>query len=203
MQLFISELLSSIIQIILFSLIPCIWWIATARKEQSFLKWIGLRKSESKSSLQLYIWIILTIIGFWLVGIVGLDSLKDVSTATSIYTGKGLYVLPAIVVYAVFHTSLSEEILFRGFLLKRLSNKFGFAIGNAIQALLFGLLHGALFIAEAGEGRALVLIVFTGLIAWAMGYINEKEADGSIIPSWMIHAVTNIISGLCSALSAI
>jgi len=32
-----------------------------------------------------------------------------------------------------------------------------------------------------------------------MGYINEKKADGSILPSWSIHAIANIFSGVCSA----
>lgn len=203
MQMLISEVLSSVIQVVIFSLIPCIWWFVTARKKQNFFQWIGMKKFGGEKSLQNAGWIVLTIIGFELVGAVELYSLNDVSTATSIYSGMGLSALPAIIVYAVFHTSLSEEILFRGFLLKRIGNKFGFAIGNAIQALLFGLLHGALFITEAGVVRALLLVIFTGAIAWVMGYINEKKANGSICPSWIIHGVTNIISGVCSAFTMI
>ena len=42
----------------------------------------------------------------------------------------------------MIQTGLSEEILFRGFLGKRLIAKFGFAVGNVVQGLLFGTLHG-------------------------------------------------------------
>ena len=44
MNLFINKVISSILQIILFAIIPFIWWCITARKQQSFTKWIGLKK---------------------------------------------------------------------------------------------------------------------------------------------------------------
>ena len=40
---------------------------------------------------------------------------------------------------------------------------------------------------------------FTAAIAWTMGYINEKKADGSVYPRWLIHGATNILSGIFSA----
>lgn len=46
MNLFINKVISSILQIILFAIIPFIWWCITARKQQSFTKWIGLKKIE-------------------------------------------------------------------------------------------------------------------------------------------------------------
>ena len=46
---------------------------------------------------------------------------------------------------------------------------------------------------------AVIILVFTAMIAWAMGYINEKKANGSIIPSWIIHTIANIFSGVCAA----
>ena len=56
MSLLLSKLLSSIIQIIVFSLIPFIWWLVTARKECSFFEWIGLKKMGGKDSKPL-LWI--------------------------------------------------------------------------------------------------------------------------------------------------
>lgn len=44
MSKFLNELISSILQIILFSLIPFIWWLTTARHKESFFSWIGLKK---------------------------------------------------------------------------------------------------------------------------------------------------------------
>ena len=130
-----------------------------------------------------------------------LYSMKGVEMATSEFAGLGIGALPAILVYAILNTALSEEILFRGFLLKRISNRFGFVAGNLIQGAMFGLLHGVMFFSSVGAVKAVVIIAFTGIIGMFMGYVNEKKAGGSIIPSWCIHALANIFSGACAAFS--
>ena len=104
-----------------------------------------------------------------------------------------------ILIYAILKTGLAEEIVFRGFLLKRISNKFGFAAGNLIQSLLFGIMHGIFFFNTVGVAKAVLIILFTGTIGWVMGFINEKKAGGSILPSWFVHSSANIFSGICSA----
>ena len=78
---------------------------------------------------------------------------------------------------------MCESCLVSGFFLKRLSSKFGFWIGNFIQSMVFGLLHGAMFISKIHPGKAFLILAFTGMIAWCMGYANEKKAGGSIFPS--------------------
>ena len=47
---FINELVGAIAQVLVFSLIPFIWWMITARKKENFFSWIGLKKIEHKSS---------------------------------------------------------------------------------------------------------------------------------------------------------
>ena len=74
---------------------------------------------------------------FVILGTFDLYMLKDVQLATSKFSGLGVKAIPAVIVYAVFNTSMPEEILFRGFLLKRLSNKFGFTVSNIIQKQLY------------------------------------------------------------------
>ena len=161
MNLIISKLISSVIQIILFTIIPFIWWLITARKECSFLKWIGLKKAEvSKNKTML--WIVCISAAFLILSVVILIFLKGVETATSDFSSLGMSAIPAILIYAIFNTALPEEILFRGFLLKRISNRFGFNAGNAIQALLFGLMHGIMFISSVGVLLAIIVILFTG-----------------------------------------
>ena len=110
-------------------------------------------------------------IAFVLLGALTLYLLQDIQTAASEFAGMGAQAIPAIIVYAVFNTAFSEEILFRGFLLKRLNSRFGFSVANAIQAFFFGLLHGIMFFSLAGAGKAILIILFTSLIAWLMGYI--------------------------------
>lgn len=197
MELFISKIISSVVEIVLFTAIPFIWWLVTARKERKFGQWIGLKKPAGGKETVLAVIIISA--AFLLVGGYSLYIVKDIETATSDFSGLGITALPAILVYAVFNTSFPEEILFRGFLLKRLANKFGFAFANTVQALIFGAIHAVMFFSLTGIVKAALILVLTGTIAWFMGYVNEKKADGSIIPSWIIHAFANIFSGLCAA----
>ena len=199
MELFINKLVSSIVQIIIFAIIPFLWWIVTARKKQKFVEWIGIKKiTGGKKTI---ISIVIISVAFLLLGAFTLYVLKDVEMATSDFEGLGAVSIPAIFVYAILNTSFPEEILFRGFLLKRLSNKFGFVVANIIQSIIFGLMHGVMFISIIGIVKAIVIIVFTTAVAWSMGFVNEKNADGSILPSWIIHAVANIFSALCAAFS--
>lgn len=198
MEMFIGKIISSIVQIALFALIPFTWWLISARQKQNFLEWIGLKKFEPRKETAVSI--LLVTLLFLLIGTFTLHMLKDVETATSEFKGLGFRAIPAIIVYAVFNTSFPEEVFFRGFLLKRMSDTWGFGIANTIQSLIFGLIHGFMFIAQTGFIRSFVVIVFTSTIAWFMGYINEKKADGSIIPSWIIHAAANIFSAILSCL---
>lgn len=199
MNLFIAKMISSVIQIVIFALMPFIWWLITERKNTCFLHWIGLKQFESSRENKVFIWTAGTVLVFTALGAVTLYFLKGVEMATSEFAGKGVQAVPAIILYAAFNTALPEEILFRGFLLKRLQGKIGFGIASIIQATLFGLLHGVMFFALVGIWKAILIIALTGTIAWFMGYINEKKADGSIIPSWFIHTTANIFSGMCSA----
>ena len=201
MNLFINKIVSSILQIVLFAIVPFIWWFVTARKHQKFSQWIGLKKIDGgKRTL---IAIVTVSIAFLVLGALTLYMIRDIDTATSEFSNLGVNAIPAIVIYAAFNTAFPEEILFRGFLLKRMANQFDFHIANLIQALLFGLLHGVMFFSLVGVIKAILIIIFTGAIAWFMGFINEKKSDGSIIPSWIIHTISNLFSGICAAFSII
>lgn len=197
MNLFVSKVMSSVLQIILFMIVPFIWWLVTARKKQKFMEWIGLKKIEGGTKTLMAT--LLVAVAFLFAGVLTLYAIGNVKTTTSEFAGLGGVAIPAIIIHAAFNTAFPEELLFRGFLLKRLENKLGFNIANAIQALLFGLLHGAMFFSLVGVIKAILIIAFTGVIAWFMGYINEKYSNGSIIPSWIIHTISNLFSGICSA----
>ncbi|MBO5522172.1 MAG: CPBP family intramembrane metalloprotease [Roseburia sp.] len=201
MELFISKLIGSIIQILVFAILPFFWWLFTARKKCSFFQWIGLWKGNTGKEPKLFLWTAGIFAAFLVVSVFILLLVRGTATAASEFTGLGVQALPSILVYAFFHTSLPEEILFRGFLLKRLSGKFGFLVGNTVQALLFGLLHGVMFFSLVNPVTAVLIILFTGGIAWCMGWLNEKKAGGSLLPSWMIHGLSNTFSGICAAFS--
>lgn len=202
-MMLINKIISSIIEIILVGLVPFIWWLVTARKKENFFKWIGLKRIEKENRKTSLIGTLVISVLFMLVSILTLYMIKDVETATSEFNGLGISGLLPALVYAIFNTSLPEKIFFRGFLQKRLSNKFGYLIANIIQSALFGLMHGIMFFGLTGVLKAVMLILFTGTIAFAMGYINEKKANGSIIPSWIIHALSNIFSSVVAMFSII
>lgn len=50
-----------------------------------------------------------------------------------------------------------------------------------------------MFFPIVGVLKSLLIIFATGCIAFAMGYINEKLSEGSIIPSFIIHTVSNLV----------
>lgn len=200
MGLLAQTALNSVVQMLVFAAVPCVWWLATARSSCAFGSYVGLRAVDAPARRRVAVWSAATAAAFVLVSVAVLLALGSVRSATSAFAGRGIAALPAVVVYAVFNTSLPEELLFRGFVLKRLQASFGFAVANAVQATLFGLLHGAMFASVVGVPKALLVIAFTGAIAWCMGYVNERLAGGSILPSWMIHAAANVFSGLVSAL---
>ena len=43
----VSKIISSIIEIILISSLPFIWWLISAKKKENFFSWIGLKKIEN------------------------------------------------------------------------------------------------------------------------------------------------------------
>lgn len=197
MSLAINKIISSLLQIIIFSIIPFLFWYFSARKQESFREWIGLKKIKGGKKTALAIIIVTTF--YLLISLILLNSLKNIENATTEFQGLRFAALPAIFIYAVFNTSFPEEVLFRGFILKRLASKLGFIKANFIQSLLFSLLHGVMFFPLVGNLKSILIILMTGFIALTMGYINEKLSGGSIIPSWIIHAISNLIAGLYAA----
>ncbi|MHC1750889.1 MAG: lysostaphin resistance A-like protein [Cellulosilyticaceae bacterium] len=199
----ISIILDGIIQVVLFSMIPFIGWLLTARKKEKFFNWVGLKKPVIKGSLIKLIAIITTVsvVYILLMLIIMTQLMGDIDTAASQFSNQGWKAFPHILFFSIVQTGLSEEIFFRGFLGKRFINKFGFKVGNTIQAVLFGLIHGIPFgLATGSILITMLLILLPGIIGWIQGWMNERCSGGSIIPSWITHATMNILSGLSMAL---
>lgn len=196
----IQQMTNALIQIALFMLLPFIWWFVTARRKSSFLDWIGFKPLKDTGNHKMWLWIFLGLLSFTIFSYLVLYTIvKDLKTATSSFAGLGFQALPAVLIYSLFQTSLPEELLFRGFLLKRFSVCLPFGVANTIQAALFGLLHGLMFITEVSWLQTLVIILCTGGIAAYLGFVNEKKSGGSILASWIMHALANVITGMLSA----
>lgn len=203
MTLFMSKLMSGILELFIVSFIPFITWLIWSRKKVGFFDWIGLKPIQSQQKGRL----VLIIFGFtllsFLLSFVLFRWLYSIKTGFAAFSGKGIGALPAILVYAFLGTALPEEIIFRGFLLKRLQGKLGFLGANLVQSLLFGLIHALMFIQLIGDLKAMAIFAFISLIAFVLGAINEQQANGSILPSVLTHTLSNTITGLLFALSLI
>ena len=196
----IQQMTNALIQIVLFMLLPFIWWFVTARRKSSFLDWIGFKPLKDTGNHKMWLWIFLGLLSFTIFSYLVLYTIvKDLKTATSSFSGLGFQALPAVLIYSLFQTSLPEELLFRGFLLKRFSVCLPFGVANTIQAALFGLLHGLMIITEVSWLQTLLIILCTGVIAAYLGFVNEKKSGGSILASWIMHALANVVTGMLSA----
>ena len=196
----LNELIGAVIQVVIFALIPVIIWFITARKKETFFYWIGFRRpAQGKWLKTVFITVVLATIYIMITNL-SVRILPDgVTTAGAQFAGMGASALPAVFIYAFVRTALSEEILFRGFILKCVERKFGFAMGNTVQAFLFGLMHGVPFGLATGSVWAfLLLTMLPGLFGAYMGWMNEKKFGGSIIPSWILHGCMNFMTAIMS-----
>ena len=198
----ISAVLSSVIQVLVFTAIPFAVYLVTRRRARGFWEYLGLKRPERRTlSLAVVLALVLTPA---MLAIFAAPALRGMLTAPNTVTGQlieqGFTARTAIlmVLYAAIQTSLSEEILFRGFLAKRLIAWLGFRWGNLAQALLFGSVHLLLFAGPAGQAltpaRLAAVLATTSAVGWLLGWLNERRGNGSIVPSWLAHGLTNLIT---------
>ncbi len=193
----LNQTTSAILQLLIFSSIPFVWYICTHKRMRGFLHWIGI-KTAPKPPLKIMLCILL---GFLIVLILpymwlyqsGNLNYQGFTVDSYRQNGWSLQTVSVVLVWAVIQTSLSEEILFRGFLCKRLCNRFGDKIGNVIQALVFGSVH-ILALPNKNIFAMLTIVLLTGGIGYALGWLSLKKAQGSILYGWAIHATVNILS---------
>lgn len=90
-------------------------------------------------------------------------------------------------------TTLGEEVFFRGLLGGWLIRRFGFAVGNAAQALLFLLPHLLLL---AISLRLWPLVLLQLLAGWILGWLRGRS--GSILPGWLTHSLVNALGAFAA-----
>ncbi len=106
-------------------------------------------------------------------------------------------------IYSFIQASLAEELLFRGLIAKRLFNSVGHYKGNLLQALIFWLMHLAIFRLITGEWFSflqLVTFITSFGLGMVLGFVNYRNSGESIAPSWILHGTVNFISFLALAI---
>lgn len=188
---------SAVMQVIVFSMVPFLWWLFRHRKDTSFFKWVGLHKPKKSTCARK---VLLVIIGYFGVWIVSSYLSQDIS---SNFEGLGVAAIVPSFLVCFIQNGLCEEILFRGFIGKRFISKFGTTSGIWLQAILFGLMHIVLaLMVEEPLNISLVTSYFIlpTIGGWMLGYIDEKIYNGSIIPSVLLHGVVNFTRDMILAL---
>ncbi len=98
---------------------------------------------------------------------------------------------------AILKTALAEEIFFRGFVSKLIIKYLGFKFGIIIQAAVFSIIHLLLFLSVTDNILFLSYsLIFPFVFSIVAVYINERKADGSILPSFLMHGITNFATYL-------
>lgn len=196
-MILMNQFLSAILQILILSAVPLLWYVVSRRKAAGFFQWIGLKTAESipvKEICAVFAgFSLVTLLPYWYLYQTGSLTYSGLTVDSYRQTGWSVQTVLVILIWAVLQTSLSEEIFFRGFLGKRFCKTFGFRVGNTAQAALFGAIH---LPAVWGRGilQAMVLVLLTGGIGWTLGWLSQRRADGSILYGWCIHAAANILS---------
>ncbi len=190
---------SILMQLIVFSIIPFTYWLMRGRKKCSFFKYIGMYAPQKVSSVRTFvIFTTIYIVIYWIVHFTAISKITQPSADT--FNGLGLVaVIPAFFV-SFIQQAMAEEILFRGFIMKRLVSKTGLLAGNIMQAVIFGSIHVLFSISDSKNLIAYAIIfISTAAGGWLLGYLNEKLFNGSIIPNILLHGTGNFIMVLSVA----
>ena len=91
------------------------------------------------------------------------------------------------------YVALGEEVFFRGFLGGWLVRRFGFAIGNTVQALVFVLPHLLLLSVSLSLWLVVLVQLLTG---WLLGWVRHRVE--SIWPGWLAHSPANALGALAA-----
>jgi len=201
----LNALISAVLQTLAVLLVAGIVYLLFGRKTGSFARYIGLIPTSVRASI-----LALVVAAIAASIMVLVPQVREAGAGEHSVVGAALSggftptAMGVLTIKALFQTSLSEEILFRGLIGKRLIKGLGFATGNTIQAALFGAMHLLLFlIPQAKTEVVLGMVAFTFVGGWTSGWLNEKLGGGSILPGWIVHGAANLVAYFAfAALSA-
>ena len=209
MEQILSSIVTMIVNLIIFSIIPFIWWFIRHRKKENFFTWLGFIKPKLQSKwwvLLIFCVLYYFFYNFDFTTLLDPDTMKTIQKSGSVsaneFTGLGVAAIVPALITNFIANGVAEEILYRGFLCKRLCSKLGTIKGVILQAVLFALMHNVLYLVAGvpvGVSYHLLMFGFTGTGALLLAYLNEKIYNGSIIPSILLHGLGNFIVSMAVA----
>lgn len=188
-----SVISGAVRQFIVLLIIPVLWWAVKWRKKTSFREFFGLyfpKQVDTKRA----VFIIGLYIVFWIVS--HLPAITQITQpSANQYLNKGVQAIVPALIVGFIQTALCEEILFRGFILKRLKNMMSENAALLLQAVIFALVHN-LFEGSAPLSTHIIVFIPPFLGGYLLGYMNEKIFKGSILPSAALHGFGNAFINL-------
>lgn len=196
----LNEIIGTVTQILIFTLIPFLVYLIKSKTTKGFFNYIGLKRSNQRANFLAVFVCILFAAPPLILTLISIE-FKEIMFNPNSITGKFRQMelntnsILILLLIAVFKTSFAEEIFFRGFIAKRLINFIGFLKGNILQAAIFGIIHTILFVFTSQNPLFLFIIFLIPSIgAYVSVILNEKIANGSIIPGWLAHGLANILA---------
>lgn len=197
-----QELVNTAVQAAVVFFIAAIFYLFAGRNRGNYFRFIGLYAPTAKAMKWALI-LALVIVPLSLV-LFMTGELKDAASGGNTIAGQirdngwSAETIAVIIVMAGFKTSFTEEIFFRGIIAKRFIKWMGMLVGNTLHAAIFAGIHLLIFVIPGGPEFSWVvagpILAFTGTMAWSVAYLNERIGNGSIVPSWFIHALGNLLA---------
>jgi uncharacterized protein len=182
-------------------LLSVLVWLIVARRRTRFVEWIGLVAAPRRALLYGLALGVLTAATVLMV-----PAARELAGSANSVPGQALAhgatpaAIVSLLILALIKTALAEEILFRGLLGKRLIARFGFMVGNSVQAALFGAIHLVVLLSPAASmGLGIFTVAVTTALGFANGWLNERFGSGSILPGWAAHGSANLLTYLAVA----
>ncbi|WP_017414324.1 CPBP family intramembrane glutamic endopeptidase [Clostridium tunisiense] len=190
----INEFIGVIFNILLFSIIPLMWYLIKEKSSKGFFNSIGIYKPQNINVFEtvLIITIVYLVTLSTNIVVIKLGYSGRNTVDTQYFTSLTFFMY--LLLYGL-KTGIAEEILFRGFVAKKLIENLGFLKGNALQALVFALPHFVIR-GSASLVDITVRIINAFLLGYTFGYIVDRKSDGSIIPVMIAHILINMASSL-------
>lgn len=199
---------NALFQIAVFALIPFIAWLIWQRKKVGFFEYVGLKRPRRTASwwaalllLALYLSIYLFADPGSLAGDAKQAIQSDPNASAYRFAGMGAAAVIPVSINTFIQNGFCEELLFRGFVCKRLIKHMGTKAGIVAQAVVFALVHN-LMLWNVVPDIWFHLFLFATITVQAavLAIFNEKVFDGSIWPSVLIHGLGNFCTTMQVAL---
>lgn len=181
---------------------------ASRKTQSSFFDFVGFRKPNDQVDKTFFLILIgaisfagaSVVIQFYFSPTFKTLLLSETSPFIKILNGGfGITQFFSALLYCFVQSGGAEEVLFRGLTARRLFLKFGFQIGNIIQASIFWLMHLLIFKMVTGEWISWIQLYAFGVsfgLGLVLGFVNHRKGGQSIAPSWILHGATNLTTYL-------